>query len=633
MLGVLRVLEVLRVRVLKVLKVLKVLTVLIVLTMLGVSLAAQTPPPAARDGVITGQVVDAVSGKPVGAAIVSISGAVLSGRVGPGSGQPLRILTGGDGRFVFRDLPAGSFTIAATKGGYADGASGRRVVAGPSQPVVLTAAQRIADIAVQIWKNGAIAGTIVDEAGEPVVAVQVRAARRMFAAGRRRFVPAGASATTDDRGVYRFSGLLPGEYLIVVSPPSVSTRVPVFNAAGRTGPGSAAMAGLAPAGSANGIQLGDAMFMLGNGRAIPPPPVGGRMQIYPPTFHPSALLPAQATAITLGSGEERMGIDLQLQPVPTVRVAGTLMGPSGPAGSVQLQLMPVGVEDIVSEALAPIGFSDAAGSFAFAAVPQGQYTLRATARVGAAGPAPGSDLYWLDMPLTVAGDDVDGMVAVMRPALQITGRLEFEGATPRPAVRPQGSAQFTPVPFTLESVDYLSTPAGTAAAFGEQGFMLAGFSAGKYRVRVQNSPPGWMFKAAMLNGVDVSETPFEFTRDVSDLVLTFTDRWSGMGGVVQGTGAAGAVVLAFTTNAQTWNWDDQGPASRRFRSTRANARGEFGLSSVPPGDYYVIAVPEEQAADWRDPKVLEALARQATQVSIAEGEHKTIDPRLREVHQ
>ena len=163
--------------------------------------------------------------------------------------------------------------------------------------------------------------------------------------------------------------------------------------------------------------------------------------------------------------------------------------------------------------------------------------------------------------------------------------------------------------------------------------MLAGFSAGKYRVRVQNSPPGWMFKAAMLNGVDVSETPFEFTRDVSDLVLTFTDRWSGMGGVVQGTGAAGAVVLAFTTNAQTWNWDDQGPASRRFRSTRANARGEFGLSSVPPGDYYVIAVPEEQAADWRDPKVLEALARQATQVSIAEGEHKTIDPRLREVHQ
>ena len=52
--------------------------------------------------------------------------------------------------------------------------------------------------------------------------------------------------------------------------------------------------------------------------------------------------------------------------------------------------------------------------------------------------------------------------------------------------------------------------------------------AGRYRVRVPNSPAGWMFKAAMLNGVDVSETPFDLTRDVTDLVLSFTDRWSGM---------------------------------------------------------------------------------------------------------
>jgi hypothetical protein len=62
-----------------------------------------------------------------------------------------------------------------------------------------------------------------------------------------------------------------------------------------------------------------------------------------------------------------------------------------------------------------------------------------------------------------------------------------------------------------------------------------------------------------------------------------------------------------------------------LKSTRANARGEFGLSSVPPGDYYVIAVPEEQSADWRDPKSLEALARLATQITIGEGEHRTVD--------
>src|SRR5258707_2538046 len=179
-LRVLRVPRVVRVLVLRVPRVLRVL-VLRVLMVLGASVAAQTPALAARDGVITGQVIDAVSGKPAGAAIVSVTVALVD-RFDLRSGVPPRILTGNDGRFVFRNLAVGSFTITATKGGYADGAFGRRVIAGPSQPVVLPEAQRTADIVVRIWKNGAITGTVVDEAGEPVLGVQMRASRRTFAA-------------------------------------------------------------------------------------------------------------------------------------------------------------------------------------------------------------------------------------------------------------------------------------------------------------------------------------------------------------------------------------------------------------------------------------------------------------------
>jgi hypothetical protein len=603
---------------------------------------AQTPVPQARDGVITGQVVDAASGKPVAAAVVSISGAVYSntglqvgGRIGLGPGAPLRVLTGSDGRFMFRELTAGSFLITVTKGGYADGASGRRVVGGPPLPVVLTAAQRTAETSIRMWKNAAITGTVVDESGEPVVALQVRALRRTFTGGRRRFAPYGPVATTDDRGLYRLSGLSPGDYLIAASPPTLSANTSAFVDA-RTGRGSGAELAsiLGPPGTANGVQVGNAQVMIGRGGAIPPPPIGGRMQVYPPIFYPSARLPAQATPIALASGEERLGVDLQLQPAATVRVSGSLMGPSGPPGMVPLRLIPAGVQEVASDAMAPASISDAAGSFTFAAVPQGLYSLRATARVGATGSGPGPDMFWLDMPLNVSGDDVDGVVAVMRTGLRITARLEFEGATPRPAAQPQRPGQFTPPPFSLESDDLSPTPMGTgsmAGTPGEQVFTLGGYAAGKYRVRVQGSPSGWMFKSAMLNGVDVSDTPFEFTRDISDLVLTFTDRWSGMGGTVQGAGAGGAMVLAFTTNPQAW--ENTGTVPRRLKSTRANAKGEFGLSSVPPGEYYVIAVPEEQAADWRDPKTLEALARQATQVSIAEGEHKMIDLRLKEVRQ
>ena len=604
------------------------LTVLIVL---GVSMG-QTPASQPRDGVITGQVVDASSGRPVAAAIVSISGGALGGRIGPGSGAPPRILTGSDGRFVFRDLPLGSLTIIATKGGYSEGASGRRVIAGATQPVVLTAAQKTAETSIRMWKNAAIAGTVLDEAGEPAVGLQVRAMRRMTIAGRRRFVPSGSAAATDDRGVYRLSGLPPGDYLVTTSQPPLSANTSAFTDA-RTGRGSGAELAsvLGPPGTANGIQIGDAQLMLGRGGAIPPPPVGRRVQIYPLIFYPSALAPAQATSIALTAGEERLGIDLQLQPMPTVRVAGSVMGPSGPAGLLPLRLVPAGLDEIAPEPPGPVSITDGAGSFTFVAVPQGQYRLQARTRTGTGGSGAGSDLHWLDMPLNVSGDDMDGVVAVMRPGLRITARLEFDGAMPRPPGRSQ--VAFVGAPFTLDPDDSIAPAglSGAAATAGEQGVTLGGFVPGRYRVRVPNSPAGWMFKAAMLNGVDVSETPFEFNRDVTDLVLMFTDRWSGMSGVVQGTGAAGAMVLAFTTNPQAW--ENTGIAPRRMKNARANAKGEFALSSVPAGEYYVVAVPEEQTSDWREPKMLEALARLATQVSIAEGEHKTIDLRLKEVRQ
>ncbi len=124
-----------------------------------------------------------------------------------------RILTSADGYFVFRDLPRGAFTVTASKAGYAEGASGRRRPAGPSQAVTLEEGQRAGDVIVRVWKLGAISGTVVDERGEPIVGMIVRAFRRSPAGGRGRFVGTGASGT-DDRGMYRIAGLLPGEYMV-----------------------------------------------------------------------------------------------------------------------------------------------------------------------------------------------------------------------------------------------------------------------------------------------------------------------------------------------------------------------------------------------------------------------------------
>ena len=611
--------------------VLKVL-VLGVPGMLGV-LQAQTPA-APRDGVISGQVVDASTGKPVGAVVVSIDGPGIrtnfvptrsSGTVSLAANPSVpRILTAADGRFMFRDLGSGAFTVTASKGGYADGASGRRRPGGAPQPIALTETQRASTVVIPIWKNAAIAGTVVDEAGEPVVGLAVRAMARTLVGGQRRFGPAGVTAMTDDRGMYRFGNVQPGEYLVMTSPPLMSARISTLAEPRTIGRGSAEALAVLLSGNM-GLPVGDAIIAIGRGVPTPPPPAGTRMQVYPPTFHPAANAPAQATTIVVASGEERTGVDLQLQPVTAARVSGTASTPAGPAAMATLLLVPDGFNEVDPSAFAPTASADAAGAFTFPAVPPGQYRLQMTARPTPSGT--NNELFWTDMPMTITGADVDGVVVVTRPGLRLAGRLEFEGTTPRPTGPPQRPTMT--VPIVLERTDGPAPVPRGATSWSQDGFALTGIPGGRYRVRVSNSPAGWMFKSAALNGVDVSEMPFDFSRDVSDLVITFTDRWTGVSGVVQGTGADAAVVLVFPADAQAWT--NYGTTSRRLKSTRPNAQGRFGLSSLPPGDYFIVAIPDEQSSDWTDPKTLDALARLATQISIGDGDHRTIDLRVREV--
>ena len=93
----------------------------------------------------------------------------------------------------------------------------------------------------------------------------------------------------------------------------------------------------------------------------------------------------------------------------------------------------------------------------------------------------------------------------------------------------------------------------------------------------------------------------------------------------------GATVLVFPTDVQSWS--NFGSLPRRLREARTDARGEFGMTSLPPGDYYAVAVPQEQATDWREPRALDALSRHATRITIIEGEHRKQDLTTREVTQ
>ena len=146
---------------------------------------------------------------------------------------------------------------------------------------------------------------------------------------------------------------------------------------------------------------------------------------------------------------------------------------------------------------------------------------------------------------------------------------------------------------------------------------------GRYLLRVNAAPPGWTFKSATSQGRDISETPFDLAADLVDVVITFTDHPGKIDGAVEGTDGrpdSGALVLLFP--ADPAGWLDYGRASRRVRSTSAPG-GKFSLPAPPDGEYFLVAVPDEQAQDWQNPASLEKIAALADRIRIADGQSLT----------
>jgi hypothetical protein len=574
---------------------------------------SQTDP---RTGLIVGQVVDAATEKPIGGAIVAIGG---SGGGRAANGQPAapqpRILTRADGRFFFGGLPRGNFTIGASKAGYAGGAIGRRRPDGPSQTLALDIDERVGDVIIRMWKLGAIGGTVVDETGEQLVRVQLRAWRRTFVAGHARLAQAG-TAFTDDRGRYRFGALMPGDYVIAVSTRHVVMPLSLLSTEPRPG---------VPV-----LQVGDFLYGLGTGVITPPPP-GERFWMYPPSFHAGVSDAAQATVVTLRSGDERLGVDLQARPVPSVRVSGVLVAPGGATGRQVVRLVADGRGEVGMDQDAAATAADESGAFVFPAVPPGTYTLRSSSalRLGPGALSP-HEMVWAAMPLQVGGTDIDGITVTLSPGLRISGYVEFDGSSPRPT-----AAQLQRIPLVIEAADadgeYGTVPRVLVDERGD--FASPGLVGGSYVVRVTDSPPGWMFKSATLNGHDISSSPLDLGGfSASGVVITFTDRWSAVHGTVESASRSAdgdALVTLFPTDSRLWT--DYGSSPRRIRGVRTSRSGAYAFGSVAPGEYYIAAIPDEKAGDWQDPEFLQVLSRSATRISVADGEQRRQDLRTRVV--
>ena len=334
----------------------------------------ETPPLGTAS--IVGTIVVAGTGAPARRARVTLSGDTLRG------GRSAT--TDDQGRYAFASLPAGRFTLSASKIGHLNVSYGQRVPGSgrPGTPIQLEDGQRLT-IRLQIPKGGVISGTILDEHGEAVPGTQVRAFRYSMQSGVRTLQAAGNDAT-DDRGIYRIYGLQLGDYLICATPrpafpagaPPALDRLQEAVAAMSPQPGAAGQV----ATTVLTDRLGAAA--AAQAEAAQDEPTTG----YAPVYFPGTTMTSNATSVALNVGEERLGVDFQLQLVAMARVEGMVIYPSGQEpGGLQIQLVNVG--DDVGGIGGSSARVDRDGKFRFSNVAPGQYTL--VARTGGPGPMMG----------------------------------------------------------------------------------------------------------------------------------------------------------------------------------------------------------------------------------------------------
>jgi hypothetical protein len=235
-------------------------------------------------------------------------------------------------------------------------------------------------------------------------------------------------------------------------------------------------------------------------------------------------------------------------------------------------------------------------------------------------------------PVSVAGDDVNGIVLMpVAPAI-VRGRIVFDDAGAAATINP-GAIRVAVQRIDSMGPPLVSTP-GNVQANDDFTFELA-TSPETSIVRANlisssTQPAGWRMKAFRVNGQDLFDTGVELRpgQTLGDVEIEMTARGQTLTGVVSteaGTPAAGALVVAYATDSNLWTV----PSGRYIARAASDPSGKFSMLSLPAGSYYVVATPQNSpASDWNDPEILEGASGSAQRVSISEGGTATLNLKL-----
>jgi hypothetical protein len=591
---------------------------------------AQTAPPRdVRAGVqapapvgtaqVTGAVTMAGTGQPARKTRVTLSGTEIRGT--------RSATTDDQGRFSFTALPAGRYSLSANRPGYLSISYGARQPGRQGTQIQLSEGQKF-QANLQIPRGSVITGIVMDENGEPTPQVPVRVMRFVIQNGQRTLQNS-SSASTDDRGMYRIYGLLPGEYIVCATPRNntvadgermvfeLQALRQEMEVAGRGNPEQAR----ALAARVSALQQMQ-QSMPSDG-----PPPG-----YAPICYPGSISAANATAVPVGIGEERVGIDFQLQLAPLARVEGTVLNSTG----AQLRDISLNLTEVnaMGQAMPAISArADGEGRFRMNNVPPGQYRLTARANIGAPqagggrggppGQRPEPVIVWASADVVVDGRNVSNVILTLQQGVSVSGQLAFDGSI-------QAPADLTRFRVTMAPVGPNPFGGGASAARVDANgrFTIPSVPPGRYRLSAGASN-GWFPESSMIGGQDALDFPFEVkgTQNISGAVVTFTDKQTELTGVVtneRGEPAVDYTLVAFPSDQRYWGTG----TSRRIQTTRPGTDGRYTWRNLPPGDYRIAPVLDIDPGMTSDPQFLQQLEQTSLRITLQAGEKKVQDIRF-----
>jgi hypothetical protein len=545
----------------------------------GIVVSAEGPPVAIRRAIVT-----------------------LTGAEGEAS---LAAITGDDGRFEFRDLPAGLYTVTARKPAYLTTAFGATAPGRPGTRVAISVDGGVRDLRIALPKGAVITGLARDAVGAPAVGATVTALPVGGSPGAATYAREGFAATTDDRGVYRIFGLPPGRYVVAMTPHRYVREVQRMAAA---------------------VVDAELRALEGRraGRPAPPEPTAAlQPQVYAPLFYPGTPIASEATHIVLAMAESRDGVDFTVEPFGTSTVDGTVSATDGfPLRDVQLSLVPSGPTLPVINFDTTSANLGADGRFEYRNVTPGRYVLLARRS---------SSRGWGLADFLVRGEAHRSVAVVLRAPITVAGRVVVDAAQPAPSVdpaalsvalrTPEGSASVTlPDGTAVAGI----TPPSPSAPGADGTFAIRDVLPGVYVPAVsltgQVGSTRWWLRSAMLDNRDLLDWPLALGPDATDvtgLVLTVTDRHSALTGrlaTADGSPGSGYVVVVVPADRTLWR-----PGARRIRFARPATDGSYAFADLPAGDFVIAALTDLDPIDLHDMALLDQLVKVGVPVSMRDG--------------